>query len=202
MNEETEKIKILVKRAKNVVIDYNGSEIVVQPYLTTENQIILAGNYLADYFDSSSLGKEYNVLLAENGLLLAVIQLCTNIDMSEILSSKDLSDDFLSNTQLCDDIISKIQNYWEFYTRLTTIVDDVRREKEMQLSLGAVIDGLATKVSSLLENLMGFEPTDENMQKIKDMLKTVESSPIMKQLAGNLEDGKKKPAPKKKEKIH
>lgn len=198
-----EKKKFSLKSPKIVKIPFGDEEIEVIPYLDVESQIVMTKSYIDNYRGSSAFGTEKDVLMAEHSLKLAVLDLCTNINVAEISIN-----DVMANYDLYVQIISAIKNYSDFRRNLSEILLDVSREEDREVSIGRVIEAIYNKAQDFAENLTSLEMSDENVAKISGLLKEVQESPILKSLASNLAMGvpktdapSKNKKPKKKSEI-
>ena len=206
-----DKKKISLESPKNVNLTYGETVIKVKPFISMEEQVELIRNYIEQYFQVSPLlNTEKNYLMAEYGLMLAIVDMCTDIMLFEN-DKPILTIDEILATDLWDTIRNKIVNYYEFSEKLNRIVSDIKQENESKMSLGYVLDGLAERVENAISSLMTFEPTEENMGKIKELVAQVNASPILKGVSEVLnipEEVKKskvvskKSTKSKKEKIH
>lgn len=207
-----EKKRISLKTPENVTLMHGEQVIKVKPFLSMEEQVELTRYYIEQYFQPSpQVGTEKDYLAAEFTLMLNVIDKCTDIMLFENDLPVMVAEDFLSNEDLWIEIKQKITNFWDFYTRLGRIISDIKEENQMKASLGYVLDGLADRVEDAISSLMTFEPTEENMGKIKELVAQVNSSPILKGVSEvlNVSEEVKKPkavskksAKSKKEKLH
>ena len=198
-----EKKKISFKSPEMVKILVGDQEIEVLPYLDVETQVVLTRSYIDNYFSQSVIGIEKDVVMAEHSLKLGVLDLCTNVDVSEISIN-----DILANYAIYMKIIRSISNYEEFRRTLMEIISNIEKEEMREASVGFVLENISAKAQEFFENLSSMELSDENIGKIGKLLKEAEESPLLNSLAKNLAMGvpkqpteKKSKNPKKKEMI-
>ena len=198
-----EKKKFSFKSPEMVKILVGDQEIEVVPYLDVETQVVLTKSYIDNYFSQSVIGIEKDVVMAEHSLKLALLDLCTDVDVSEISIN-----DILSNYVTYMKIIRSIVNYEEFRRTLSEIVSNIKEEEMKEKSIGFVLENIYAKALEFFENLSSMELSEENIGKIGKLLKEAEESPLLNSLAKNLVMGvpkqpveKKIKTPKKKEMI-
>lgn len=179
-----EKKKILLKAPKNVRIPYGDDDIEVLPFLSVESQIILLKTYMDNYFIPSSLGLEKDVVMAEHSLKLAILDLCTSIDVSDISIN-----DVMANFDVYESITTAIKNYQDFRSMLYRVLKNIEIEAERDNSIGFALENIYQRLQSFIENLASMEIDDVKMDKVRLLLKEAEASPILKQLASNLSMG-------------
>ena len=207
-----DKKKISLESPKSVIFTYGEQTIKVKPFLSMEEQVEFTKYYIEQYFQMSSLlGTEKDYLMAEFTLMLNVVDKCTDIMVFENEQPAMKMDDFISNSDFWSKLKANIINFNDFYERLCRIVSDIKEENATKASLGYILDGLADRIENAISSLMTFEPTEENMGKIKELVAQVNASPILKGVSEVLnvpeEVKKSKSVPKKstkskKEKIH
>lgn len=174
-----EKVKLTFDEPKSKKFWFSGQEIVVAPYLTIQDQITLIKTYVETYFQPNEntltpgdSGRD--IIGADFSMMLGIVDLCTNIDVSEI------NLDELINSGLWDKIYKCIENYEEFQSLLRGVVLDILREKELRKSVGFVIDVLATKLSDFLDAMSNLDP--ESIKQLGEsgvsLLKDIEKSPV------------------------
>lgn len=157
-----DKVKLEFKAPKSKTIEYNGIDIIINPFLEVGAQAVLIEHYLEDYFGEK---KEGDILepyaKAEYNLLNYVFQICTNIDTIDL--DGNLYDD---KTNLVNPILDEIVNYWDFRAILTNVVS--RKEEQIRLdnSIGKVLGGLVEKAYDLLDKFGEVKPEEiEKLQK-------------------------------------
>ena len=170
-------------------VEYNGITILVQPYISFSQQQALIVKYLEEYFNpffNAMAGVPFDYLSAEEILKINVIDLCTNSKVFE--DEKGLKpsfsiDDLISRPDLWENIRGKIKNFNEFYSRLQHIVAERRSERELQKSLGSILDTAIDKLTEVLNKLSTLNLTDKDKENIKETLEAVNNSEVMKILA-------------------
>ena len=165
MNET--KQKITFKSPEYQTLKFDIYTVSVKPFLSLVDQMAIMAVYLDEYFS----GGQSRVLEAEYKLVLSVIDLCTNVDISELRI-----DSLLGNYKLWEEIKSKIKNYGEFRALLAKTVEEIKQAKMLEKTLGSAIEGLLEKLNSILTT----DISPESIEKTKEMLKMIEESKILK----------------------
>ena len=153
--------------------------LVIAPYISDFNQRTLIGIYLQDLFaDGEDI--RFNYINAENSLLLASLEILTNIKLTEgeDENAKPLFNlnDVFANMDTVNEWLRSISNYADFKERLYETIEMVKEERRLSKSLGSTIDGLQERVMSLLQAFEDLDP-----EKLSEMMKTLESSPILRE---------------------
>jgi hypothetical protein len=162
---------------------FKGIIIDIKPYLTIAEQLQLINSYIQNYFfpdeEEKLIGMiESDPFNTEYALRLEIIDMCTSIDGKSVESVN------VFYTGLWEKIENSIINYNEFRSILSKIINEIEREQSLRKSIGSVIDGLMSRIESILvelnESLANFKP--EDIDKIKEaglsMLKEVENSSV------------------------
>lgn len=184
-----EKIKISLKTPKNEQIEFREQVIDIVPFLSVEDQIALIKGYITDYFSQSDLmALERDVLMAEYGLMLGIVDRCTSIDV-ESLNINEL----LYNSDLYNRILEKILNYNSFRKILDMSLNAVLSERIEQMSIGRVVDGLYYKISSLLDDLANTTFDDTAIEKVTSMVEQINASPVMGEVIKKFSEKSVKP---------
>jgi hypothetical protein len=173
-----DKVKIEFKLPKSKIIEYNGVEITVNPFMSLDLQAFLINKYVEDYFVSgeSVVKKDkYDFINAEANLFSNVMQLCTNIDPTCV------NNELLSDDTLQDMLKSAINNYWTFDSKLSRIVDNITTQLMSEQSVGMVIDRLVKEGFGLLEKFSSTKPEEiEKMTKnTQELLERLEKSSVL-----------------------
>jgi hypothetical protein len=178
-----EKKAFALENPENVSIVFKGIIIDIKPYLTIAEQLQLINSYIQNYFfpdeEEKLIGMiESDPFNTEYALRLEIIDMCTSIDGKSVESVN------VFYTGLWEKIENSIINYNEFRSILSKIINEIEREQSLRKSIGSVIDGLMSRIESILvelnESLANFKP--EDIDKIKEaglsMLKEVENSSV------------------------
>jgi len=176
-----DRLKLEFKLPKSKIIEYNGVEIELTPFLGTVQQITLISRYVMDYFniEDNQLTipqDKYNSFVAEINMINYIMQMCTNIETG------NLEPDIYADPRLVEVITSNIINFWDFRTRLEKTVSEIKEQEVLDKSLGQVIEKLGIKLADILETFASFAP--EDVDKVKDtaltLLAKLEDSSILK----------------------
>lgn len=159
-----EKVKLEFKVPKTRTVEYNGVEIQVLPYLGLNEQTFLINQYLKDYFDPKGSDPlvpyaTYSYLEAEFNLNSYLFQMLTNIDVAE------MDNEFFADSKLHDVVCKEVTNYLEFRERLWNVVDEIKEQRNLDKSVGGVIDSLSQKLIGVLDEFKQVDPKQiENLQ--------------------------------------
>lgn len=156
---------------------YEGTKIKVKPYMSLTDMGVVAGLYIENYFSESPS----RVIQAEYALVTAVLEQCTNLEISE-----GSFEAFLGNVKLWDEIVSKIKNYGTFRALLKQTVEEKKEEIRIENTTGKVISVLSGKILGVIEQITSAEITPESIDKLKELLKDLESSSVFKNLSTKL----------------
>lgn len=151
-----EKIVMTFETPKNKEVLINGTKVEVKPYLSISEQIEIADDYVSAYFYSDEEHKyisstEWNSFGAEYILKIAILDKLTNIDVDQF----DL--DGFNFTDIFDNIISHVFNYYSFRESLYEIVESIKEQKRLEKSLGKTIDSLAMKAEEFFINMKNVD---------------------------------------------
>lgn len=169
------------KLPENESLKIGGYEITIKPYLSLADQLHLINEYVSTYFHSANNSvpeSEWDVFNAENALTLAVIDICTDINIEKNLEF------ILSSSDFCTDIFNSIENYWEFYNLLTKIVDKIEQQISYKKSVGGVIESLYVQVDGLIKRIseIAKDITPETLDKLKEvgleLTEKINASPV------------------------
>lgn len=157
-SSEIVKQKIVLENKEPIVVNFNGVEILVNPYITLDDKIKLIKIYLDSYFSSGEFYLSY--LSAEYSIVLAIMDLCTNIDITGIKV------DEIINSGLWDEIIPNITNYWEFKEDLGSVIKAMREDIVAQKSVGSVIENASNKISMIIDKMMEIDISQDGINKL------------------------------------
>ena len=185
MIEEKKKVVFPTPDFLSFQLEGNSETISVKRYLSSSEQTVLAGIYMQELTKNDPAFLSYNILDAENALMVSVIQYCTNImTVSEDSEGKQVAlftiDDIFSNFYIWERIQSGIVNYLDFRKRLDMIVEEYKEKKRLEASLGNALKTVSANIIDLITKLSETEFSPEAIERVKGLLKEVESSPILK----------------------
>jgi len=140
----------------------DGPKIKVNPYISLENKMILFKNYSSSYFDTSDFVGNY--INATYGLMLGIVDLCTNISVEKL----DMND-FISSG-LWAEIKGRIKNYTDVRSDLYNIVKLYAEQRLAEQSMGTAFDKLTQK---LIDFINSIDLSSEGVEKIIGQLQEV-----------------------------
>ena len=158
-----EKEKIVLEKSEVVIFDFDGKKIKVQPYITMAQKVILIQSYIQSYFDEGDFVENY--IIAENGNVLGILDLCTNIDID------GLSFDDVISSGLWDNVRDNILNYNEFEGHLWEVVDKIKKQNELEKSIGNSFDKISNAVIQFLGKISELDLSSEGITKLVGELK-------------------------------
>ena len=176
-----EKKVIEFGKMENEVIQFDGQDVQVVPFISGALEAFLIDQYIQDYFYSSTDHKILpsvlrNYLGAELQVKLTILDRLTNVQISNA-DDPDYADRIC--TELWDLVVDKIRNYWDFEENLSCVIEEIKNELDLEKSVGGVINGLVGKLGELLDKLNNVSP-DEMKKLVEDsqgLLKELEQSP-------------------------
>lgn len=189
-----EKVKVSLPEISWKKVPFNDDSIVlIKTFLDASTKMIL----MADYIDSlKEEGKSETArqIQAEYGLILGVLDLCTDIDISEFTS---VEIDKIVSSGLWGLITSNIANYWEFDTSLTTVVEREMKKNSFEESMKKLVE----KLDGTLDKISSVDFSEEGVAKLIQSLKseTEKLDKIIPVVQAEPEPAKPKRAYKKKE---
>ena len=137
------------------IMKEGNPNIKVNPYISLENKMILFKNYTSSYFATDDFVDNY--INAFYGLMLGVVDLCTNISVENL----DMND-FISSGMWAE-IKSKIVNYSEVQSDLYSLIKLYSEQRLAEQSMGVAFDKLSI---SILEFIQSIDLSSEGVQKL------------------------------------
>lgn len=193
------KIKLEIKTPENITIEYNGKSIEINPFIDFSEEVLLINEYIKDYFGEIGeivIPKTKNhIFEAECRLINYIIQINTNIDMSEV------DNNIYVDPVLWSIIEKSIYNYKQFRNKLDSVIYEIKEQEKLDNSLGKVLSDLSEKAEGFIEQIGKISPEDvKELQKTgTDLIKELEQSSVMRNPSDLiavaeplLEEGKKK----------
>jgi hypothetical protein len=175
-----DKIKLEIKTPENTTIEYNGVSIEINPFIDFSTQVLLINEYVKDLFgDISEIvipGTKNHIFEAECRLKNYIIQLNTNIDMSEI-DNNIYVDDLLWYT-----INEKLYNYNTFRKSLDAVVHEIKEQEKLDNSLGKVLSDILEKAKDFLNQIENISPEDiKELQSVgTGLIKDLQESSVLR----------------------
>jgi hypothetical protein len=165
------KVKIDLK-VKNIDFDFKINEkeklhVEVIPYISMENEVILMQSYIQSYFNKDNFDFVLNYISAENGNILGVLDLCTNIDI------KNINVDDVVGSGLWTWVKNRIKNYDKFENDLQKIVIQINKNNEIEKSMGNSFDKVSNAVVQFFGKVSELDFSAEGISKLVNELKNV-----------------------------
>jgi hypothetical protein len=171
-----EKIIPNVKKKENIVFDFEGNSIEVNPIISADDMINISNAYILSFFKD---GKDanWNVIFADFMLDREVLKYNTNIDVDSIESSEQLEN--IIKGELYSEILSHIENYDDLVTLNNLNLKSEIEKYKIEKSSGIVLAGIVQRFESLINDLSKLPPEEiENIKKTFDNpIKAVEKTP-------------------------
>jgi hypothetical protein len=170
------KQKLAFLEVEPVSLRWGKDVIFVKPYLSQRDQLVLAGIYISEYYldDSPKVDRVYN---AEMSLLLGILDLCTNVLMTDDEGKPAFElDNLLANYQFVKSLRESIRNYNEFRATLKLTLDSIALEKN---NIGESLSRVADRIVTFLSDFKIDEGTAERLSKLladannSEVLKTI-----------------------------
>ena len=157
-------------------------KVMVNPYIDMATQVTLIKLYLETYFNNSKEGKmlelpRYDYFSAEQTLNFAIVDLCTNIDLTS------LNYDLFSANKYMEEIIKNISNYWY----LRDVIEKNIEIVEKQLDFGKNVELIKEQFYTFFNEFSSHFDAENVQKQLENVLNEVKNSP----LAPLLEESKK-----------
>jgi hypothetical protein len=163
LEKKIEKKKVSLKKPKNISVEVGEETITIRPYLTIPEESSLIQEYV-DSLYNKEFPLVYNFLMAEHGLTLHLADICTDMDIENLIA------DDLINSNVWNEIKTKA-----FYTDLRYKIDSIVKRIDEEKSLGNVIQKLADKAEILLNKLLAIDTSKFNMEEITSLFDKLKS---------------------------
>lgn len=172
---DKQKVALSKVEAQLSQLEINGKTVFVKNYLSVVEQGIVAGVYLRSLMQDNDPSK---VIRAEHELMFAILDYCTNIDITE-----ETMENLLSNFSQWERITKEIKNYGFFRALLKQTVEEVKEEKRMALSFGKQFEDISNKILEFISKLSSADGSPEFVERMQDLLKQINESPILQKMA-------------------
>lgn len=149
---------------KNVRVELQGQDIVIDPHISLATKKVLTTDYIETFFDENDQDVVSRFVKAEYVIMLGIIDVNTNVDISNI------GVDLIISSGLWNIVKQNIKNYDAFYADLMYMVSYVREQKALEQSIGQSLDRIMDDVNSLIDKLLSVDFSKEG---ISDLLKTL-----------------------------
>jgi hypothetical protein len=157
MENELEKIKIDFTPIK-ANFYFSGKEIIVNKFIGLQDKMTLLTIYSESF---TNTGEDFitRYTSAEYSLMLAIIDLCTNVDIAGIDVDNVICSEFWEKVK------KEIINYSELRNDIDKIIANIENEK----SVGITIDKLYYKLSSFIDQVSKVDVSEGGIAKLKNM---------------------------------
>lgn len=174
-------VKMEFKIPEKVKINHEGFEFYIVPFLSYGQQLALINTFIENYFfpgvesEFYITRSYYNYPLAEVNMRSNLLRMTSNIDMDNFPL------DFHADSIFWKKVTQSILNYSEFNRRLETIVNEIKEQRQIENSLGNVVDNAVQKLYGILEKFSSFTPEDvENTKKAAlEVIKKLEETSVL-----------------------
>lgn len=167
--DKIEKINIKMEKENWIKIPFDNGVVLVNPYISLPNKVILLKNYVEALFDFSAITERY--INAEFGLIVGIVDLLTNINIGDKDNPLDI--DGLIGSGLWNDIVSHIKNYEDFRRYIREVTDMKREELVIEKSVGGVFEQLFLKIGEFLNKVNSLDISEKTVQETVSKLQTV-----------------------------
>ena len=133
--------------------EWKGNTIKIKKYISEGDQVFLYKTYVDIYFENTDPATRY--LSANYSMVLAVINLCTNINTQDLVLSDVIS------SGLWALIRKNIVNYNYVMKDIEKLAEMISKEKQIASGLGFALESVVAKVVSAIEN---SNITDDNIK--------------------------------------
>jgi hypothetical protein len=157
LEKKIEKKKVSFKKPKNISVEVGEETITIRPYLTIPEESSLIQEYI-DSLYNKEFPLVYDFLMAEHGLMLHLVDICTDMDIENLIT------DDLINSSVWNEIKTK-----SFYIDLRYKIDSIVKRIDEEKSLGNIIQKLADKAEILLNKLLAIDTSKFNMEEITNL---------------------------------
>lgn len=178
-----DKVKIDLKARE--LVEIKPYDFLLKPYLSNVDQIVLISRYLEELFSENNT-REINHFKAENALMISVLELNTNIELSSETEMFVSMDNIFEHYDLWEKVEKSIVNYSNFKMRLLRAVEIERENIRLQASLGKVLDNLYERATAYLDDLLDREFSTEETDRLRNLIKEATESPILKTIVEKL----------------
>lgn len=165
-----------------VSLKHQGVTVSVSTSLSLSEKGYLIDLYLSNYMnpDVSLSGNfsRFDYFGAEMSLVLAIVDMKTNIDVQD----KNFNIDGFMQTGLWERICQSIDNYEQFRKELERVVQDAKDEIVLRNSIGSILNTVSEKLISLL-NEISKNVSNDNVERAantaKELMNELKQTPLM-----------------------
>lgn len=153
-----DKIILEISELSQAEINFGSQKIYVDVYIPIEKKVVLLSNYMTSLYQEKNFVGNY--IESEYGLILGILDLCTNIDVSGENDTFDLNGILASG--VFKDIKDKILNYNELRNDISRLIELNNSSK----SIGHKFDMVADRLILFLNNLSEIDLSEQGIKKM------------------------------------
>jgi hypothetical protein len=157
-----EKSNLIIPTLELVEFKFNKQIVIVDPYITLANKVVLIRHYVENLFNSDDLVANY--VHAEWQLVLEICNDQTSIKLLEESDNVELEQLFSSGLWI--QVQDHLVNYTDFRGGLWEVVKNIKDQKVLESSVGTVINKISDKVFEFIDKLMAMNLTDETVKEL------------------------------------
>lgn len=168
-----EKLNIDFVPAEEVEFKFAGHKIAVSPFFSFKDKLLFITEYVNYLFTESEEDISIRYLVAEHGLMMDIINRCTNIDVEQVDFDNLVASGFWNQVK------ARIADYEDFRKELNSAVEIKRYEKQLEKSVGAIVENIADKLTIALQKISESDveslkkTTEEFSKKLEELNNTV-----------------------------
>jgi len=141
---------------------YKNTVVMVNPFIGINDKTIFAKNYINALFQGGDIVS--NFIEAESGIILGVIQLCTNVELPEDTNAELL--DYFVSSGLWNIVKQNVKNFEDVKSEIYKIVE----MKNLTESLPATLSTLFQKLSNLIDSVSDMDLSEDGIKKLMEAL--------------------------------
>lgn len=160
-----DKIALDLTDKEFVRVDFEGKYVFVKPFINVLDEATYIKKYVDTYFNEINFIDDY--LEAEWTLMLSLIGEMTNFEIKENIKLNTLID-----SGLWEVVKSNIKNYNDFREKLTIVIDHENKKRELDKSVGAILENISDKIMVFLDKVMEIDVSSDGTKKLVEELKS------------------------------
>ena len=190
-----DKIKLKVVKRPDIRLNFFGSEIVVSPIISIDEQKKIKNACFNSMFDN---GGEWDEYLFDFSFRYGILSIKTNIDFSDI---EDSELEEIIWGEYYEKVSSSIVNYRDVLDSVNFSLSNEIKNLENKKSLNGILNKLVEMVLPMVEQFKNISP--EEIEKLKgsvgEILEKVKSEPTVMTAISDMNGNKKRKVKKEKE---
>jgi hypothetical protein len=155
-----EKQTITIEKNQIRQVIFESQLVLIDSYISLENKMKMANSYLDSVFNDNNISE--NFLTAEYGLMLIILDLCTNIQVFDEEGKISVDINKVEGSGLWDLIKSNIVNFDSFKKDILLMIEHRRNSVSVSKKFEDIIDGLSNFLDTInrmdisKESIMGL----------------------------------------------